>query len=121
MIRSSVNSQKDETTARVAVLTEALGGSVEIPASYSAWEYRADSPLRECMIEAFRSVYGTEPKIEALHAGLECGILSGKMPRLDCISYGPDLTDIHTPRESLDAASVKRTWDFLLEVLRRLK
>lgn len=120
MIRSSVNSQKDETTARVCVLTEALGGSVEIPASYSAWEYRAHSPLRECMIEAFRSVYGAEPKIEALHAGLECGILSGKMPQLDCISYGPDLTDIHTPRERLHIASTGRVWALTLEALRRL-
>lgn len=120
MVRSSVNSQKDETTARVAALTETLGGRVEIPASYSAWEYRADSPLRETMIEAFRAVYGREPKIEALHAGLECGILSGKMPRLDCISYGPDLTDIHTPAERLHIASVQRVWALTLEALRRL-
>ena len=121
MVRSSVNSQKDETTARVIALTETLGGSVEIPAAYSAWEYRADSPLREVMAEAFRAVYGTEPKIEALHAGLECGILSGKMPWLDCISYGPDLTDIHTPRERLHIASVGRVWALTLETLRRCR
>ena len=120
MVRSSVNSQKDETTARVAALTETLGGRVEIPASYSAWEYRADSPLRERMVEAFRAVYGTEPKIAALHAGLECGILSGKLPRLDCISYGPDLTNIHTPRERLHIASTGRVWALTLEALRRL-
>lgn len=121
MVRSSVNSQKDETTARVIALTETLGGTVEIPAAYSAWEYRADSPLRELMAEAFRAVYGKEPRIEALHAGLECGILSGKMPWLDCISYGPDLTDIHTPRERLHIASTQRVWALTLETLRRCR
>ena len=121
MVRSSVNSQKDETTGRLVALTEALGGSVEIPASYSAWEYRADSPLRDTMVEAFRAVYGTEPKIEALHAGLEYGILSGKMPWLDCISFAPDLLDIHTPCERLRIASTRRVWALLLETLRRLR
>ncbi len=121
MVRSSINSQKDETTARVVALTEALGGSVEIPAAYSAWEYRADSPLRDTMAEAFRAVYGTEPRIEALHAGLECGILSGKMPWLDCISYGPDLLNIHTPRERLRIASTGRIWALTLETLRRIR
>ncbi len=120
MVRSSVNSQKDETTARVAALCAALGGRTEIPASYSAWEYRPDSPLREKMAEAFRRVYGAEPRIEALHAGLECGILSGKMPHLDCISYGPDLTNIHTPRERLHIASAARVWALTLEALRCL-
>jgi dipeptidase D len=121
MVRSSVNSQRDETTERVAALTETLGGSVEIPAAYSAWEYRADSPLRDTMVEAFRAVYGSEPKIEALHAGLECGILSGKMPWLDCISYGPDLLNIHTPRERLRIASTKRVWELTRETLRRIR
>lgn len=121
MVRSSVNSQRDETTERVAALTETLGGRIEIPAAYSAWEYRADSPLRERMTEAFRAVYGREPKIEALHAGLECGILSGKMPWLDCISFGPDLIDIHTPAERLRIGSTQRVWALTLETLRRLR
>ncbi len=121
MVRSSVNTQKDETTEKLVALAEALGGSVEIPASYSAWEYRADSPLRDTVIEAFRAVYGRKPRVEALHAGLECGILSGKLPGLDCISYGPDLTNIHTPRERLHIASTLRVWQLTLETLRRLK
>ena len=121
MIRSSVNSQAAETTEKVIALTEALGGTVDIPASYSAWQYRPDSHLRDVMIEAFRAVYGEEPKIAALHAGLECGILSGKMPDLDCISFGPDLTNIHTPRERLHVASTERTWALTLETLKRLK
>ena len=121
MIRSSVNSQAAETTEKVITLTRALGGAVEIPASYSAWQYRPDSHLRDVMVEAFRAVYGEEPRIAALHAGLECGILSGKMPDLDCISFGPDLTNIHTPRERLHIASTERTWKLTLETLKRLK
>ena len=121
MIRSSVNSQAAETTEKVITLTRALGGTVDIPASYSAWQYRPDSRLREVMIEAFRAVYHEEPKVAALHAGLECGILSGKMPELDCISFGPDLTNIHTPRERLHIASTERTWKLTLETLKRLK
>lgn len=121
MIRSSVNSQAAETTEKVISLTKALGGTVDIPASYSAWQYRPDSHLRDVMIEAFRAVYGEEPRVAALHAGLECGILSGKMPDLDCISFGPDLTNIHTPRERLHIASTARTWQLTLETLKRLK
>lgn len=121
MSRSSVNSQKEEVTEKVINLCERLGGTVDIPASYSAWEYKADSRLREVMIEAFREVYREEPKVAALHAGLECGIISGKLPGLDCISYGPDLKDIHTHRERLYIASTERIWKLTLETLKRLK
>ena len=121
MVRSSVDSQALETNDRVIALTEALGGTVEIAAASNAWQYRPDSRLREVMVEAFRYVYGEDPKISALHAGLECGILSGKMPDLDCISFGPDLTNIHTPRERLHIASTERTWRLLLQTLKCLK
>ena len=121
MIRSSVNTQKDEVTEKLRSLTEILGGCFDVPVSYSAWEYKPDSPLRDTMVEAFRKVYGEEPKIEALHAGLECGILLGKMPWLDCISFGPDLTDIHTPRERLHIRSAQRVWNLTLETLKSLK
>lgn len=120
MARSSVNTQQDEVVRRTIALASALGGRSEISSSYSAWEYRPDSRLREIMIEAFRHVYGEDPTVKALHAGLECGILSGKMPGLDCISYGPDLTDIHTPRERMHIASVRRIWRLTQEVLKRL-
>jgi dipeptidase D len=59
--------------------------------------------------------------MEAIHAGVECGIFSNKMPGLDCVSYGPDLYDIHTTRESMSISSVKRVWEFTLELLKRLK
>ena len=65
--------------------------------------------------------YGHEPKVEAIHAGLECGLLSGKLPGLDAVSFGPDLKDIHTPRERMSISSVARTWQYLTGVLKALK
>ena len=121
MIRSSINSQAEDTARRVMALTRALGGEATVPSSYSAWQYRPDSHLREVMTDAFMTVYGMEPRIAAQHASLECGIFSGKIPELDCISIGPDVVNVHTPRERLRIASTWRTWAFLRETLRRLK
>ena len=64
---------------------------------------------------------GRAPKIEAIHAGLECGLFAGQLPGLDCVSFGPDLVDIHTAREKMSISSVQRTWKFLLGVLEALK
>ena len=69
----------------------------------------------------FQAQYGHEPKIEAIHAGVECGLLCGKLPDLDCVSVGPDLLEIHTPREKMSISSVQRVWEFLKEVLRESK
>lgn len=121
MIRSSINSQAQDIAHRVMALTAALGGSSTIPAAYSAWQYRPDSRLREVMTDAFRMVYGAEPRIAALHASLECGILSGKIPDLDCISIGPDVLNVNTTRERLRISSAWRTWVLLRQTLRRLK
>lgn len=120
MIRSSINSQKNAVASRLARLAEALGGQTELDSDYSAWPYRPESPLRDRVAEVFYEQYGEKPRIAALHAGLECGILSGKLPELDCISLVPDLTDIHTPRERLYIASTERTWRLLLGTLKRL-
>lgn len=118
-VRSSLASQKEMLTERLTVLTRQLGGSVEVFGDYPAWEYRAESPLRELMCEVYREQYGAEPKIEAIHAGLECGLLCEKLPGLDCISIGPEMLEIHTPRERMSVASVGRVWRFVREVLRR--
>jgi len=120
-VRSSVASQREMLEDRICCLTERLGGSVEITGEYPAWEYKKESVLREKMIQVFRKQYEREPRIEAIHAGLECGLLCGKIPGLDCVSIGPNMEDIHTPRERLSIASVQRVWDFLLEVLKQLK
>jgi len=72
------------------------------------------------MVETYRQMYGKEPKVVAIHAGLECGLLSEKLPGLDCVSIGPEMHDIHTSREKLGIASTERVWNYLQEVLKKL-
>ena len=120
-VRSSVTTQKEMLVARLRCLMAQLGGTVTVSGDYPAWEYRKDSPLRERMVAVFREQYGREPKVEAIHAGVECGLFAGKLPGLDCVSFGPDLTEIHTCRERMHIASVQRVWRYTLEVLRRCK
>ena len=97
-----------------------LGGTLTCSGAYPAWEYRQDSKLRDLMIRIFEEQYGRKPVVQALHAGVECGLFSGKLPELDCVSFGPDMKDIHTPKESMDVESVKRTWEYLLAVLEEI-
>lgn len=120
-VRSSVETEKKELVNRISCLVAALGGTVTCRGEYPAWEYRQDSPLRDRMIEVFEEQYGRKPVVQAIHAGVECGLFAGKLPGLDCVSYGPDMKDIHTPNESMDVESVRRTWEYTREVLKRLR
>ena len=72
------------------------------------------------MVRVYADMFGKEAKVEAIHAGLECGLFTEKLPGLDCVSIGPQMHDIHTSRERLEIASTERTWKFLLEVLKNL-
>jgi len=84
-------------------------------------EYKKDSKLRDLMIEIYKEQYNEEPKVEAIHAGLECGMFAGKIAGLDCVSIGPNLSQIHTVRESMNIPSVQRVYAFVLETLKRMK
>lgn len=119
-VRSSVNAEKRELLSRLEELAKFYDGSYTEVGDYPAWEYKKDSQLRDTMVDAYRRMFGKEPQVVAIHAGLECGLLSEKLPGLDCVSLGPDMKDIHTSRERLSIASTKRTWEFLLEVLKQL-
>lgn len=119
-VRSSVNSEKSELAQSLRQLGRRYGAEYSEHGNYPAWEYQKNSPLRDTMVAVFREQYGKEPKIEAIHAGLECGIFYDRLPRLDAVSFGPQIYDIHTSAERLDAASAERTWNFLVEVLARL-
>lgn len=120
-VRSSVEAAKHAVSDKIEYLTEFLGGEYEIQGVYPAWEYRKDSPLRDKMIEVYKEMYGTEPNVVAIHAGLECGLFYEKMEGLDCISFGPNMKDIHTSEERLDIASTKRVWEYLVKTLEVLK
>ena len=120
-VRSSVSSQKQMLLVRIDALAQLLGGSLHVTGAYPAWEYRRESPLRDKLAAVYTQQTGKEPKIEAIHAGLECGLFAGQLPGLDCVSFGPDLVDIHTTREKMSISSVQRTWQFLLGALAALK
>lgn len=120
-VRSSVGTEKEALVSRLANFMELVGGSIDCSGDYPAWEYRRDSALRERLTEIFERQYGRKPEVQAVHAGLECGLFAGKLPGLDCVSLGPDMTDIHTTGERMDLDSVRRTWDYLCEILRCLK
>ena len=119
-VRSSVNSEKRELLDKLRDLAQLTGGNYSETGDYPAWEYKADSHLRDTMIATYTRMYGKEPQVIAIHAGLECGLLSEKLPGLDCVSIGPEMHDIHTSREKLGIASVERTWNFILEILKNL-
>ena len=119
-VRSSVNAEKVDLLKRLRELAAFYEGSTSEMGDYPAWEYKKDSYLRDTMVTTFSRMFGKKPEVVAIHAGLECGLLSEKLPDLDCVSIGPDMQDIHTSREKLSIASTKRTWEFLLEVLKSL-
>ncbi len=120
-IRSSVRSRRRQLSEKLEFLCGLLGGDSEASAEYPEWKYRPDSKLRTVVCDVYREMTGSEMKIEAVHAGLECGMFDDKIPDLDIVSIGPDMRDIHTPAERLSLASSERTWKMLCEILKRLK
>lgn len=118
-IRSSVSSRKDELKGRLEYLAGFLGGGVIISGDYPAWEYKEASEVRSMVSDIYQELFGEAPVFEAIHAGLECGILSGKIADLDCVSFGPDNYDIHTPKERLSISSTQKVWKLLVEFLKR--
>lgn len=119
-VRSSVNAEKEGLITKLKELADFYNGTYSQSGAYPAWEFKKDSRLRDVMVPIYTRMFGKEPKVLAIHAGLECGLLGDKLPGLDCVSIGPQMHDIHTSREKLEIASTKRTWDFLLEVLKAL-
>lgn len=120
-IRSSVATRKDDLKKRVMNIIEMLGGECEAEGEYPAWEYNDHSTLRPQVVKVYQELFGEEPKLTAIHAGLECGILSDKIPNLDCVSFGPTNYDIHTPKERLSISSTERYWNFLVKFLEEAK
>ena len=118
-VRSSVDQEKEILCGQMRDIAGKSGATVSVRNPYPGWAYRKDSPLREKMVQIYEDMYGKPPVLQAIHAGLECGILAGKLPGLDCVSIGPDLFDVHTAQESMSIASVKRVWEYLLAVLTR--
>ena len=120
-VRSSVGSKKQMLMDKVKILGEKYGAEVVVTSSYPEWQYAKESKIRDTFIATYKEKYGVEPGIEAIHAGLECGILAGRIEGLDMISLGPNLYDVHTPNEHMSIPSVKNVYEFLLDILKALK
>ncbi|MDU7365127.1 aminoacyl-histidine dipeptidase [Clostridium sp.] len=120
-IRSSVASLKDEIVLRSKTIAELIGADFETTAGYPEWQYDNESKVRGICQDVYKRMYGKDAKIVAIHAGVECGLFNEKLGKLDMISFGPDLYDVHTPQEHMSITSVKNVWDYLLEVLKALK
>lgn len=120
-VRSSVKTLKENIVERMTILAKAFGAEIDIHASYPEWQYIKDSKLRDVAKEVHVDMFGKEPEIVAIHAGVECGILNEKLGDLDMISIGPNLYDIHTPQEHMSISSVKNTWEYLKAILEQIK
>lgn len=120
-VRSSVSSRKEDLRDKLELLAEFLGGEISVSGDYPAWEYKEKSEIRDTISSVYRELFDEEPVFEAIHAGLECGLLSGKIKDLDCVSFGPNNYDIHTPKERLSISSTERVWNLIVEFLKRCK
>ncbi len=117
LVRSSADRKKDALVYELCKLAKDAGASVSLSGDYPGWPFKKESPLRDKMCGIYEEMYGEKPVVEAIHAGLECGVFAKKLPGLDCVSIGPDIHDIHTFREALSLSSAKRTFDLIVRVL----
>ncbi len=118
-VRSSVESSKNALIEKLMSVVVLAGGEAQVRGDYPGWAYRVNSPLRDKMLVLYQEMYGEKPKVEAIHAGLECGLLAGKIKDLDCVSFGPNMKNIHTTEETLSISSTERVWKYLIALLER--
>lgn len=116
-VRSLEQEQLHAVEADIRKAAQDAGAGVELTGSYPGWRPREHSPLLEATARAYRQVYGRQPRIEVIHAGLECGAIVAKKPELDAVSFGPLIKGAHTPKEHVYASSVLSTWRLLLALL----
>jgi dipeptidase D len=119
--RSSVASELDEIAEAVSSVLLLGGASVEISDSYPGWKPDMNSSILRIAKDAYRALYGKDPSVKAIHAGLECGVIGERIPGMDMISFGPTLDGAHSPDERLYIDTVEKFWNFLLEILRRVR
>ena len=118
--RSSITSLQNEFKDRLQTLADVLGFDAKFEFEYPGWSYAEHSPVRDIFVESYRELFGSELRIESIHAGLECGLFAEALHGLDAIAVGPTLSDVHTPDESMELASAERFYELLIDVLKRL-
>lgn len=121
LVRSSVESKKTEIREQLEACGSFVGATGRVFNEYPAWQFNPDSKLRKVMEETYKEMFGKDAVVSAIHAGLECGLFLGKLPDLDCVSFGPDIPDVHSFKERLSIASTERMWNYMKKVLANLK
>lgn len=119
-VRSSKDGEKAKLCDRLSEIADNYSCKIKFSSEYPAWEFKQDSELRDTMAKIYSDMFGKEMTVTAIHAGLECGLFCGKIKGLDCVSFGPDMFDIHTPSEKLSISSTERVWNYLLKVLEKI-
>jgi dipeptidase D len=117
LMRSSVDSEKEALAGSMSSVFELAGAQIQLRGGYSGWKPNMKSPILKAMRELYKKMYGKEVEVRAVHAGLECGIIGGKYPKMDMISFGPTINFPHSPDEKVNIASVEKFWDFLKAIL----
>lgn len=118
--RSNVMSNLDNMTNTVKAAFQLAGAKLNVGDKYPAWKMRADSALTKIAVDTYKQLFGKEPRVLGIHAGLECGLFSERYPNLDMVSFGPTLRDVHTPEERLYIPTVQMVWNHLLAILRNI-
>ncbi|MGD8868281.1 MAG: aminoacyl-histidine dipeptidase [Gemmatimonadales bacterium] len=119
--RSSVASEIEEIVQTVSAIFELGGAKVTQDSGYPGWKPDMDSPILKVAKSTYKRLYGKEPEVKAVHAGLECGIIGEKYPGMDMISFGPTLEGVHSPDEKIYIESVEKYWKFLLAILKNVQ
>jgi len=117
LCRSSVDTSKESTTWRIAAVFHLIGAKIMMSGGYPGWKPNMDSPILSTMKGIYKKMFGQDPEIKAVHAGLECAIIGGTYPDLDMISFGPTIKYPHSPDEKVNIPSVKKFYDFLCKTL----
>lgn len=118
--RSSILSARKNMSNTIKATFELAGAQVTIGDGYPGWKMNPDSEILKLSVETYKRLFGQEPKVLGIHAGLECGLFSEKYPHLDMVSFGPTLRGVHSPDERLFIPSVEKVWDHLLEILKNI-
>jgi dipeptidase D len=120
LLRSSVDSAKEDFAEMMASVVELAGGNIEFAGGYPGWKPNMESPILNTMQTTYQKMFGRTPKVMAIHAGLECGLLGGVYKNWDMISFGPTIQNPHSPDERVNIPSVKLFWDYLVETLKNV-
>ncbi len=120
LVRSSVDSAKDNLAQEISALYKLAGAKVKLSGEYPGWKPNFDSPILAAMKKSYNEKYGKIPEVKIIHAGLECGVLGATYPNWDMISFGPTIRFPHSPDEKVNIESVAKFWDFLKETLKNV-